>query len=287
MATIRPATHADLDAVVTFLAAELGGAGGAARYRHYLGYTWLADKPDLGMLIEDEGQVRGFVGAIYSARRHGSEVLQLCNLTSVAVAPDYRKHTLQLFGALFKRKELTFTCFSASPEVQKILGFFKFQHRPADKVIVAPISGLRGLRSLRRVRVITGADALDAELDDVERAIARDHRGYRCGELLITDGNARCFVVAVRRGRDIRRFADVLYASDPQMLLEHLPWIHAPLFRSLGTVLTGIDRRWIRHAPPRPSVVYTNLRPVYARSQTLDVDQVDGLYSELVASSDR
>jgi len=283
MPVIRPATTADLPAVSRYLAGALRG-GGPERYRRFLDYAWQPARPDLGVLIEDAGQIRGFVGAIYSARELGGAKVACCNLTSVAVDEPYRKQTLQLFGALLSRKELTFTCFSASERVAKILDFFKFQHAPSERVIVAPISGLSGLRTLARrprVRVITDPARLDAILDPAQLTIARDHRRYRCGLLALERGDRRCFVVTVRRGRGIRAFADVLHASDPDLLLEHLPWIHAPLYRAHGTLLTGIDRRWVR-AAPAASFVYAKLRPVYARSPILALDQIDALYSELV-----
>jgi hypothetical protein len=282
MATIRPATERDLDAVAGYLAGALKG-GPPARYRSFLDYAWLPDKPDLGMLIEDGARIGGFIGAIYSDRRYNGELRRFCNLTSIAVDEPYRSLTLQLFSALFKRRELTFTCLSASQQVEKILRFFKFEHRASDRVLVAPISGLAGLRhrlSAPRARVITRSELL-AELDPDQQVIARDHAAYRCGLLLIVRGARRCFTVTVRRGRGWRAFADVLYASDPDLLLESLPWVHGPLLRAHGTVLTGIDRRWVRHAPTL-SVTYTRLRPTYARSTTVRFDQIDGLYSELV-----
>ena len=283
MPVIRPATAGDLPAVSRYLAGALRG-GGPERYRRFLDYAWPGPKPDLGVLIEDAGQVRGFVGAIYAERVIGGARVTCCNLTSVAVDESHRKQTLQLFGALLSRKELTFTCFSASDRVAKILDFFKFQHAPGERVIVAPISGLAGLRALAGrppVRVIAKPARLEAVLDPAQQAIARDHGRYRCGRFVIERGGRRCFVVTVRRGRGVRAFADVLHASDPDLLSEHLPWIHAPIFRAHGTLLTGIDRRWVRTAPAA-SFVYAKLRPAYARSPSLSLDQIDALYSELV-----
>jgi hypothetical protein len=293
MSTIRAATRADVDAVARYLADALHGDGGPARYRRYLECSWVTPPAELGMLIEDAGQIRGFIGTIYADRRFGAELQRFCNITSVAVAESHRKLTLKLFGALLARKDITFTCFSPSEQITQILDFFKFEHRPGDRVVVGPISGIgvRQLAAAARVRVYTRPEELDAELDADQRQISRDHRGFRCGQLLLADRERRCFLVTVRRGRGVRAFADVLYASDPDMLLDHLPWIHAPLFRAHRTVLTGIDRRWVTH-PPRASFTYTKLRPLYARlarapgattaSGPAGIDRIDTLYSELL-----
>jgi len=280
-ATIRPATAADLDAVTAYLARTLGAADGRppAHYQRVLDYRWLAHKPDLGILIEDAGHVRGFLGAIYAERVIGQTTHRFCNLTSIAVDESHRSHTLRAFAALLADKHRTYTCFSANDQVAKILEFYKFQRTPPAKVLVAPGSGLAGLA--RRVHVITDPARLDAELDPAQRAIARDHAAYRCAQLLLVDGDRRSYVVAVRRGRGVRVFADVLHASDPDLLLSALPWIHIPLWRALRTVLIGIEARWLR-ARPRLSTVYTRLRPMHVRSSSLAPDQIDALYSELV-----
>lgn len=282
MATIRPATTADLEGVASYVANAF--AGDPARYRRYLEYSWLADKPDLGVLVEEGGKIRGFIGAIYADRPRGGEPHRFCNLTSIAVDESHRKLTLQLFNALLRRPGLTFTCFSASDRIAKILDFFKFSRRPSDKVIVGPVSNLGALRDARHVCVVSDPVVLAAELPEVERRIAHDHAPYRCGQLLITKRDRRCFVVTARRGRGLRAFADVLYASNPGTLMDCLPWIHGPLFRAHGTLLTGIDRRWIS-TPPRASFVYAKLRPVYMRSKTLGIHEIDALYSELVPST--
>ena len=307
MSTIRGATRADLEPVARYLAGALHGDGGPARYRRYLECSWASGAsgasgtaasspaPDLGVLIEDAGAIRGFIGTIYADRTVSPDRIALgavhrfCNITSAAVDESHRKLTLKLFGAVLARKDLTFTCFSPSEQITKILDFFKFEHRPGDRVIVGPLSGVdvRQLAAAGRVRVHTKPDALDAELDDELRKISRDHRAYRCGQLLITHGDRRCFAIAVRRGRGIRAFADVLFASDPDMLIDHLPWIHAPLLRALGTVLTGIDRRWVTRVP-RASFTYTKLRPLYARiarttaPPITTIDRIDTLYSEFL-----
>ncbi|HEY4240958.1 MAG TPA: hypothetical protein VGM88_14140 [Kofleriaceae bacterium] len=283
MTTVRHATATDLPAIATFLAATLKG-GAPARYRRFFEYTWLADKPDLGAVIVDDGAVHGYVGAIYADRHRAGATHRFCNLTSIAVDEPYRKHTLSAMALVMKPKAVTYTCFSPSPQMTEILDFFKFQHRANEKLVVGPLSVAGGVRGwgralTRRPRIVTAAAALDAALGEDERAIARDHRAYRTAQILIEHGERRCFLVAVRRGRGARVFADILYASDPALLVEHLPHVHGPLFLALGTVLTGLDPRW---GAPKPAFRYTKLRPIYARSPDLPLDAIDPLYSEFI-----
>jgi len=281
---IRTATPADTGAIADYLAGALGGAGGAARYRPYLEYRWLADKPDLGVLIEDSGKIRGFIGAIYARRTIAGRVHAMCNLTSIAVDESHRKQSLQLFAAILRRKDLSFTSFSASDQVAQIFDFFKFVHCANERVVTTPVAGLGALAGALgrgRPRVIREPARVDAALAPDERQVAADHRAYRCGVFLVTRGERRCFTVTVRRGRGARVFADVLHASDPGLLMDCLPWLSAAALRLHGTVLVGIDRRWVG-AAPRGAFTYRKLRPIYLRSPSLTLAELDPLYSEIV-----
>jgi acetoacetyl-CoA synthetase len=281
---IRPATPQDVGAIAEYLTAALKGSGGPRRYRSMLEYSWFDPKPDLGVLIEDGGRIRGFIGAIYARRTIAGRDHMFCNLTSISVDESHRKQSLQLFAAILGRKDLTFTSFSASEQVRQILDFFKFVHCANERVVTTPLSGMAALSravGARRPRVVIEPSALDTELAPTERRIAADHRRYRCGQFLLISGDRRCFAVTVRRGRGRRVFADVLYASDPPLLMECLPWVHATAFRFHRTVLLGVDRRWIP-APPRLAFIYTRLRPIYMRSPHLSIEAIDPLYTEIV-----
>lgn len=279
MATVREAVRADRPAVAEFLANSLGGRGGPALFRRFFDYGWLADKPNIGCLVEHDGRVRGFVGGIYSRREIRGCVHAFCNVHSFAVDPEFRALSLTLLTRLLDRRDYTYTCFSASPSVVEILRFFKFQIVDASKVVFTPAAGL--LRVGRRgVRLRRGPSFADA-LDPVQRAIVRDHAGYRCGQFLLDARGEHCYFVTVRRGRDLRAFADVLYASNPALLVDYIAHVHLPVALTHRTALIGLDRRFVPK-PPAGSFVYSRIRPLAFRSSVLNADEIDTLYSELV-----
>jgi hypothetical protein len=277
---IRLATDADVPRIADYLAATLRGDGGAERYRRYLDASWSRDRPDRGVVIDDGG-IHGYIGTIYSERMLGGRAHTFCNINSVAVDESHRKLTLQAFNLLLRRKDITFTCFSPSEKIAAILAFFKFQHRPGERVIV-PMTTLGLVRRVAGLKMLTDPDEIDAVLDDEGRQIARSHRRYGCAQLVLARDGRTCHVVAARRGRGMRVFAEILYASDRTLLLDELSALHAPLLRMLRTPLVGIDPRWLAR-PPRISATYSKLRPTYARSPVVPIDEIDFLYSELVA----
>lgn len=277
---IREARERDLTAIAAYLAPRLGGRGGARRYRRFLEYPWLTEKPNLGYVIDDDGQVGGFIGAIYARRVVGGREHLFCNLTSWHVEERFRNLSLALAGRLLAQPGCTFTTCSPSERVVEVLKFFKFQVLDPEKMVFAPFSGLADSLRRPRARVSWGRDLPD-RLTGPERRIFDDHRSYRCGHFLVERGAARCYFVTVRRGRGARAFADVLYASDPNLLAESIAFTHVPIALTHGTVFTGIDRRLLRRRPA-DAFVYRSLRPLMFRSDSVTAQDIDALYSELV-----
>jgi len=282
---VRLATAADLDAITALLARMLGGDGGAARYRAFFEYRWPTARPNVGAVIEDTaGTLGGFLGAIYSEREVAGKPRAICNLTSWAVDPAYRRASLAMLKCLLDQDRagqppLTFTTFSASPDAAEILRFLKFQTARADKLLFTAAARLR--RRPADLHVIDGADAVAPRLSPAHRRILDDHRGYRCGHVLIERGDRQCYAVTLARGRGARKFADVLYASDPQLFVDGIAGVVAATMRAHRTWLTGIDLRWVDRPPPF-ALCYTGLRPVMFRSDDLDARDICALHSELV-----
>jgi len=245
----------------------------------------MPDRPGIGYMIEDGGEVRGFFGTIHSRRRVRGREHVVCNITSIAVDESYRRHSLALYKRALGAKDVTYTCFSASPQSGEVLRFFKFQELAVEKVIFTPVSGLVPyIRHAREVRLHLSPHRIDAALDPELQRIARDHRRRGAGQLLLRQGDRTCLVITARRGPWPRSFADILFVSDPTVLANGLPLLFPPLLRAHGTVLAGIDRSRFP-GPIVPSVVYRKLRPMHFRSASLDATDVDALYSEVVLAS--
>jgi hypothetical protein len=269
-----------VEAVAAYLGQRMGPLGTERLFRRLLGCDWDPDKPNIGLLIEDGAEIGGFVGAIYSRRRVRGRELLFCNIHSWHVEERFRKLSLKLMDRLLARPECTFTCFSPSERVVELLRFFKFQQVEAVKVIFAPLSGVSRMLGRSPARIFRGT-ALASRLSADERRIFRDHGPYRCGHLLVESEGARSYVVTVRRGRGLKAFADVLYASNPALLAECIARTHLPIGLAHRTFLTGMDLRLLDRRPGG-SFVYRRSRPLMFRSNAVAQQDIDTLYSELV-----
>ncbi len=277
MATIRAATEADLHGVGDYLASRLSNRD-PARYRRFFQYRWMPDRPNLGFLIEDAGAIRGFIGAIYARRTLRSGARLVCNISSWAVDDDHRQLGLMMAKRLLDQKDMAFTCFSPSERVVELLRFFKFETWESEKVLFPIGSGLRHAVVAATTRLLHG-EALASSADPVHRKILEDHRDYRLARFALERGDRRCYVIAGRRGRGVKVFADVLYASDPPLLVEAVARAHPHVVRTLRAAIVGVDRRVLSDVP-RDTLSYRKLRPLQYRG--LSLADLDTLYSELV-----
>ncbi len=274
MPQIRAATEADISAIGDYLASRLTHRD-PARYRRFFGYRWMLERPNLGFLIEEQGRIGGFIGAIYARRQLAAGPRTVCNINSWAVDDDYRQLGLLMAKRLLDQKDMAFTCFSPSERVVELLRFFKFETWNSEKVLFPLGSGLGRLNAAFRT-CVRGLHAAD---DDRHRLIFADHKGYRLARFVLERGARRCYVIAGKRGRGTKTFADVLYASDPEVLVESIARATVHVALELHTPIIGIDRRLFKTVP-RDTIAYRKLRPLQFRGIALA--ELDTLYSELV-----
>ena len=272
---IRPIQAPDLDRVGHFLAQNLGGAGGADRYRRILDTRWSSPKPNFGFLLENELGVQGVLGLLYSQRTIDGRIHRICNMSSWCVAQAHRRSSLALLRSMIDQEGHVFTNFSPTPGVATILERVGFQRLDIGKLIVFPGAG--GLPRAG-VTVFRKAAEVRRRLEADERPIFADHSLYRCGQYVLEEGGHRCYVVTVKRGKRGVFFADILHASDPELLSHHLPSLFLPAFLEHGTFALGVDARFVKKPSrfsrllPRPSYFLGAVPP---RS-------VSSIYSELV-----
>src|SRR5579863_502257 len=100
MPELRCVLQSDVAAVCAFLGKNMHRGMTADQYRPLFSYPWLADKPGMGYILEEDGQIVGFLGAIYSCRRVSGRMERFCNLTNWCVLPEYRNESLKLLFAV-------------------------------------------------------------------------------------------------------------------------------------------------------------------------------------------
>jgi hypothetical protein len=267
MVDIRPAEAADRDGVIRFL----GRAGGGQRpYERLFDYAWRRPEWNFGYVLTEAGEVRGFLGHIYSERRLGGRLRRLANQTSWFVEPAYRRYSLDLFRAACAEPDVDFTNFSANATVRRILEAYKFRRLDVGKTVVSPHHGL-----IDRLRIeIAPLQGDEADLDAETRRILDAHLPLGCRAYRVAQGDKAGLVIVLRRLFKGIPYADMLHASVPPRLFLPLGSYLIPRER---VVALGVPRRFLGDAP---LLFASNRRPTYFASRDLSPGDIDTLFSE-------
>jgi len=87
MALVRHAREAEIGEICDFLTTHMDPSLNKDRFRNLFTYPWMADKPNLGFVLEVDGRIAGFLGTIYGDREVNGRMERFCNLSSWCVLP--------------------------------------------------------------------------------------------------------------------------------------------------------------------------------------------------------
>ena len=240
---------------------------------------WSVDSPNHGFMLEDDGQVVGAYLAFYSERPIEGRNERFCNLAAWCVLPEYRLHALKLLTSLLRQPGYHFTDLSPSGNVVPINERLKLRHLDTTTALMPnlPWPSLPG-----RFQVSSEPAVIESVLTGPELQIYRDHRDARAAiHVVMIHGDEHCHVVFRRdRRRDLPLFASVLYVSNPSLFAKMPRAFGNHLLLRHGIPFTLIELRVVG-SQPALSVRLRSSRVKMFKSDSLEAEQIDDLYSEL------
>jgi len=270
MIDIRPAQSSDRDAVLRFLRSRNKSD---RPFDRLFDYRWHEAGWNFGYLIAQGGEVRGYIGHVYSRRSIRSHRYRFANQTSWSVDPEFRKYSLDLFHASLSEPDVVVTNFSANDLARPILEAYKFRRLDDGKCIVSPHHGYLGKIDLDAEVTIDRLDLLD-QLGTEDRRIVEMHLPLGCLAYAPMTERGRALIIVLRRRYKGIPYADVLHCSAP-----------VPDLLALGANLMVGHRVVALGLPPRffaghCLLAVSNRRATYYRSDSLQPIDIDALYSE-------
>lgn len=276
---VLPITSADVSRVAHFLNAHLNPRLSADLWARALTPPWKAAAPNHGFMLLAAGVVVGVYLAFYAERTVGGTRQRFCNLGGWCVLPQYRLLSVKLLRALLRQEGYHFTDLTPSGSVIAMNERLGFRHLDSELVAVPnlpvlPLPGRVVTSDPRRIEDLLAGDDLQLYLDHREALAAR--------HVVLADRAGVCHVVFRHdRPRNLPWFASLVHVSDPVVFRR--------MFRSFaGHLLTRHRLPAILLEPrvagfrPRGAIrVPTDRRRMF-RSDTLEPDRIDLLYSELV-----
>ena len=272
---VTPITDADVAEVAAFLHANLNER--VPWDRAISSASWKVEAPNHGFMLRVDQRIVGTQLAFYSERLIAGRVERFCNICAWCVLPEFRFHSLRVHKAVLAQDGYHVTSFTPSQQVVPIHDRFKFRSLDTSAVV---IPNLPWPSRPGRTKVSSDPDVIESTLTGAELELYRDHaQALAARHVVLTRDQDSCYVMYREMRQKGVPFASVIYVSNPKLF--HRAMI--PLTRHLlirhGLVATRAELRTIGHQPLL-SLKRTSWPKMY-RSDSLDPDQIDDLYSEL------
>jgi acetoacetyl-CoA synthetase len=276
VAELRSVLNTDIEAVCTFLAANMGRGMTKEEYRPLFTYPWMPEKPSMGYLLEEDGRVVGFLGAIYSHRIIRGKCERFCNLTNWCVLPAFRNESLKLLFAILGQGGQTIINLSPSHEVQKMLNAMRYSKLDLCKLFSFPLSQFWTLAG--RGSLLWDPIEIGRRVDEAGRKVIRDHSGTGCRFLVIAHDGVTSLIVSKKRRKQGISFTEILHVSTVGLFRRNFERVKLGLLLKDRTMLLAIDERLLQSPLP---LMLPYHKVSFLKSSSITPQDVDNLYSEI------
>jgi len=288
---IRPAQPADMDSICALLHAGMNRKIAVERWRNLMTYPWLAEKPDLGRVVDDGGIVRGYVGMVYADRaaaaadRYTSDraTERLVNICAWYLAKEARGGGLghALMADATADPALSYDIMTSSAKTVSILGKLGYRVLDDTKYVWARGGGEAGRSPAAFVPLALETDRVRIlpAVASTERKILEDMAPYNVLPVLVAAERERHLILftVAKKGDDVTWY-DVLYAGDAHFLGRHAQALADALLPDARAQLAADARFVIGPVGGRAEKL-----PVarFYKTSRLQAGDVDHLYTEL------
>lgn len=274
--TIRPLLASDLPRAVPFCREAFGDD--ETMFARILSAAWDPSRPERGALLVDGDSIVGIVIALYSRRWIRGKERPFCALGPWYVRPQYRGGSLKLLSRILSETDYTFVSHSPNGISVAVLRRYRFQELSPRWRVFPPLTNLLSVGT-PRCQALTDSSQIRDRLDDAQRRIFDDHSIHGCGHALLVLGNESCLVVSKPRTLRGVPVSEILHLGNRELAtrcFERLKWAVMRVDRTFGVIS---DPRLLGPRPPA-SVIHRERIRMF-RSDDLDADDIDNLYSEV------
>lgn len=279
-ATLSAIATADLDRVGAFLHRHLNARISDRQWAAAARVPWSVQAPNHGFMLVDGDDIVGVYLAFYSDRTLNGRTERFCNLGAWCVLPAHRLQSITLLRALLRQPGYHFTDLSPSGNAVPVNARLKFS---LIDTTTALLPNLPWLSWPGGCRVISDRAAIEHSLTGSALQIYQDHRDAQAAHhVVLGQGDEQCYVLFRRdRRKGLPLFASVLYVSNPPLFLRMARSFGGYLLMRYRVPMTLVELR-VSGGQPAGSFLLRSSRPKMFKSDSLQSDQIDNLYSELV-----
>jgi hypothetical protein len=289
MVRVEVATPAMFDAIHPLLVMLDPGPSKEVWRNLVVDHGWKTEENHIGYVLVAGQEIVGFIGALFSRRIIDGKEVKLCNCHSWVVKEAFRGSSLSLVMPVLKLKGYTVTALTVRPGIRPLwekLGF-KVLDRNVRLLFPRPVAP----RLTRRDIPDITADrrVINETLLAADRPVFADHLACACRHVIVRDAQGYCHLAFAnesysRFGRQIP-YSHIHYISNRDLFLRHLGRINLYFLKTFGSWFLAVDERLIGDRRVSFSRTRRLTTPRYYRGDVLAPQQIDNLYTEMVAWS--
>lgn len=275
---VRPAGPADIDPVCTLLHTKMNPKIPLGRWRNVMEYPWLADKPDLGWLVEADGHVAGYLGLIYADRALAvGGTARIACMTSMYLDKSLRGSGVgaELVALALADPAVTYIAISSTAKTHAMLANRGFRLLDDRRYVWR-----KQRAAVADVDVVAAPEAIAAAVPPGQRALLADHAPYRATPVLLKTPDGDCLLfLAVREKAGGVVYYEALHVAAPAVFARHAQALADQLLPP-GEAVLAVDCRFLAG---QDVAAVTEPLPVPRsfRGAGVAPSDVDFLYSEI------
>lgn len=247
-------------------------------FRLLLTHPFKSDQDIKGYVLLDDDRVVGFIGTILSKRMINGKEESFCNLTSWIVKDKYRSHAFILLSKVLKLKNYTVTNLSLHSD-QLITQYRKMGFETLEDSVTLIFSTFL---TNQKIHITSDDSELKQRLSDSDRCIYNDHKNIDCYHLLVCSAKEYCYIVFTKARKRFLKINRIHYISHPELFVRHAAEINESIKKRTGSYLTVTDTRLLGGYKIPLSYQHRLKHHKLFKSETLQKEQIDNLYSELL-----
>lgn len=275
---IEPITDSILTEFATFLHTNLDQSRSSTEWESELHVDWQPDRPNYGFVLKDNNRIVGGIGTFYKDRIVHGKIEKICNITSWCVLDTHRQHSMRLAMTVINQLGYSFTDFSPTKNVGATLQFLNFISLDERQAVILNLPWF----TFNNVTVLHQTDNIKQSLKDSALQIYEDHATFPwLNHVLVGKPNNWCHVIYKKSMFKGLPASSIIYLSDKELFNQYFPQLSSHLFFK-GYMSSHVECRFIKH-PPRLSAIRSGFNQKLYLSNTLNKEDIDYLYSEVMA----
>jgi hypothetical protein len=202
MAEVRKAYAEDFENIYPLLGKMDGYRMGKETWKKLFIRHWGQEEDYFGWVLDDNGSIGGYLGAIFSTRLIDGKLQKFCNLSTWIIDEKYRKQGLSLFLPVLALEDYTVTNFSSADKTYIISKKLGFEDTSTEFRLITP--SVFSAFGNSEVELVFEKEAIRKILNEADLKIFEDHLKFNALQVVLKKGNDYSFLVLKKAKADLK-----------------------------------------------------------------------------------